>query len=169
MGVPAKIMYGASGVMSKRQRLYWDSCNFISLISEDEIQRADICQHILEDAEDGSVEIVTSALTIAEVIKPKGSPTFTAQKEHMISSFFLHEYILIHDVTRAIAENARKLSMEHGLKPRDAIHLATALAVDGVEVFQTWDAKDFSELDVPIRIGVPTWTGTLRMPLDETL
>ena len=59
--------------------------------------------------------------------------------------------------------------MEHGLKPRDAIHLATALAVDGVEVFQTWDAKDFSELDVPIRIGVPTWAGTLRMPLDETL
>ena len=87
MGVPAKIMYGASGVMSKRQRLYWDSCNFISLISEDEIQRADICQRILEDAEDGSVEIVTSALTIAEVIKPKGSPTFTAQKEHRSARF----------------------------------------------------------------------------------
>jgi predicted nucleic acid-binding protein len=74
-------------VTSRKRRLYWDSCNFISLVSEDEIARADICQHILEDAEAGSVEIVTSALTIAEVIKPKGSPMFTARKEEIISSF----------------------------------------------------------------------------------
>lgn len=146
--------------------MYWDSCNFISLVSEDEVERADICQHILEDAEAGSVEIVTSALTIAEVTKPKGSPMFTAQKEEIISSFFLHEYILIHDVTRPIAESARKLSREHGLKPRDAIHLATALAAEGVEVFQSWNTRDFLGLDVPIHIEAPTWIGTLKMPLD---
>lgn len=151
---------------SRKRRLYWDSCNFISLISEDEVNRADICQHILEDAERGAAEIVTSALTIAEVIKPKGSPMFTAEKEQKISEFFLHEYILIYDVTREIAESARKLSRQHGLKPRDAIHLATALKAEEVEVFQTWDISDFADLDVPIRIEVPKWTGTLRMPLD---
>lgn len=151
---------------NSKRRLYWDSCNFISLISEDEVQRADICQRILEDAESGTVEIITSALTIAEVIKPKGSPTFTDEKEQKISEFFLHEYILIYDVTREIAESARKLSRQYGLKPRDAIHLATALKTEGVEVFQTWNTRDFLELDVPIRIDVPKWTGTLRMPLE---
>ena len=151
---------------NRKQRLYWDPCNFISLVSEDEVNRADICQHILEDAEHGTVEIVTSALTIAEVIKPKGSPTFTADKEQKISEFFLHEYILIYDVTREIAESARELSRQHGLKPRDAIHLATALKAEEVEVFQTWNTRDFGGLDVPIRIEVPKWTGTLRMPLD---
>jgi len=153
-------------VTNRQQRLYWDSCNFISLISEDEVARADVCQHILEDAENGSVEIVTSTLTIAEVIKPKGSTILTLQQEEFISSFFLHEYILTYDVTRAIAESARKLSREHKLRPPDAIHLATALAAE-VDIFQTWNTNDFKELDVPIRIQVPTWIGTLRMPLEE--
>jgi len=151
---------------NRKRRLYWDSCNFISLISEDEVERADICQRILEDAEGGAADIVTSALTIAEVIKPKGSPTFTAEKEQKIGEFFLHEYILIYDVTREIAESARKLSRQHGLGPRDAIHLATALKAEEVEVFQTWNTRDFAGLDVPIRIEVPKWTGTLRMPLN---
>jgi len=132
------------------------------LISEDEATRADVCQHILEDAENGSVGIVTSTLTIAEVIKPRGSATLTTQQEEKISSFFLHKYILTYDVTRAIAESARKLSWQHRLKPRDAIHLATALAA-GVDVLQTWNSKDFEGLDVPIRIEVPTWTGTPKM------
>lgn len=151
---------------NRKRRLYWDSCNFISLISEDEVERADICQHILEDAERGAIEIVTSALTIAEVVKAKGSPMFTAENDQKISEFFLHEYILIHDVTREIAEGARKLSRQHGLKPRDAIHLATALQAAEVEVFQTWNTRDFLGLDVPINIEVPKWIGTLRMPLE---
>jgi predicted nucleic acid-binding protein len=50
-------------------RRYWDSCNFISLIAEDEADRAEICQHILEDAEAGRLVIITSTLTIAEVIR----------------------------------------------------------------------------------------------------
>lgn len=152
-------------IPTRWRRLYWDSCNFISLISEDEATRADVCQHILEDAENGSVEIVISTLTIAEVIRPKGAVILTIDQEESISSFFLHKYILTYDVTRAIAESARKLSRQHRLKPRDAIHLATALEAD-VDVFQTWNTRDFGNLDVPIRIEVPTWTGTIRMPLE---
>ncbi len=153
---------------TKIRRLYWDSCNFISLIAEDEVERADTCQHILDDAENGKVQIVTSTLTIAEVVKPKGSPSFTAEKERLIKTFFLHEYILLYDVTRTIAENARELSRQHGLNPRDAIHLATALASDA-DVFQTWNTRDFGGLNVPIPIEVPTWSGPLKLPLDAIL
>jgi len=166
MVVPAKITYERYGVTTtSHQRLYWDACNFISLISEDEVTRADICQHILEDAENGFVEIVTSTLTIAEVVKPKGSKMFTIQQEEKIGSFFLHRYILTYDVTRTIAESARQLSRQHGLKPRDAIHLATALAA-GVDVFQTWNTNDFEGLDVPMRIEVPMWTGQYKMDIE---
>lgn len=55
----------------KKMRLYWDSTNFICLVNEDEAERADHCQRILDDAEDGKVEIFTSALTIAEVVRPR--------------------------------------------------------------------------------------------------
>lgn len=145
---------------------YWDSCNFLSLIAEDEVARADICQHILEDAEAHKTSIITSAFTIAEVIHPKGKSILTVAQESIIANFFLHEYVLIHDVTRAVAEDARKLSREHGLKPSDAIHLATALRADAA-VFESWNINCFGRLSgkVPIDIRIPTWEGNLEMPL----
>ena len=145
---------------------YWDSCNFLSLIADDEINRADICQHILEDAESNKTSIVTSALTIAEVIRPKGKSMLTEEQETTISNFFLHKYVLVHDVTRAVAEYARKLSREHGLKPADAIHLATALSADA-NVFETWNTNCFAKLlgKISIDIRIPTWEGNLMMPL----
>jgi predicted nucleic acid-binding protein len=155
-------------VTSRRKRLYWDSCNFISLISEDEAKRADVCERILEDAEKGLVQIVTSALTIAEVVRPKGGPAFTAEKAEKIEAFFYHEYILVYDVTRGVAEDARNLSLRYGLKPRDAIHLATALSA-GVEALQTWNRKDFRPAeDAGIGIEEPKWTGTPQFPLMDT-
>jgi len=145
---------------------YWDSCNFLSLIAEDEVARADTCQHILEDAEAHKTSIITSAFTIAEVIHPKGESILTVEQETTIANFFLHGYVLIHDVTRAVAEDARKLSREHGLKPADAIHLATALRADAA-VFESWNINCFGRLSgkVPIGIRTPTWEGNLQMPL----
>ena len=145
---------------------YWDSCNFLSLIAEDEVARADICQHILEDAEAHKTSIITSAFTIAEVIHPKGKSMLTVKQESIIANFFLHEYVLVHDVTRAVAEDARKLSREHSLRPADAIHLATALRADAA-VFESWNINCFGKLSgkVPIDIRIPTWEGNLKMPL----
>ena len=151
-------MRAASGL-----RRYWDSCNFISLIAEDEAERAEICQRILEDAEAGRVVIVTSTLTIAEVIRMRGSPMLTEDEEATISNFFLHRYILMYDVTRIIAENARKLAREHGIRPNDAIHLATALLSDA-DVFETWNTNDFGRVQgIPIEIRTPTWQGNLPL------
>ena len=150
--------------LSDPVRRYWDSTNFISLIAEDEPSRAETCQRILEDAEQGTSQVVISALTIAEVIKPKGQPVLTEDAETTISNFFLHEYMLVYDLNRAIAEHARKLARQHGLRPNDAVHLATAIAAK-VDVFETYNTNDFSGLEgIPFQIREPTWQGTPQLP-----
>lgn len=144
-------------------RRYWDSCNFISMITEDEAERAEICQRILDDGEAGKLVIITSTLTIAEVIHMRGRPMLTDDEETTISNFFLHSYILLHDVTRIVAENARKLARQHGLRPNDSIHLSTALLSDA-DVFETWNTNDFSRIQgAPIEIRTPTWQGNLPL------
>ena len=151
-------MRAASGL-----RRYWDSCNFISLIAEDEADRAEICQHILEDAEAGRLVIITSTLTIAEVIRMRGKPMLTEDEETTIGKFFLHSYILMYDVTRVVAENARQLARRYGLRPNDSVHLSTALLSDA-DVFETWNTRDFERIQgVPIEIRTPTWQGTLPL------
>ena len=144
-------------------RRYWDSCNFISLIAEDEADRAEICQRILEDAGAGKLVIVTSTLTIAEVIRMRGKPMLTEDEEATISNFFLHSYILMYDVTRVVAENARQLARRYNLRPNDSIHLSTALLSDA-DVFETWNTRDFERIQgVPIEIRTPIWQGILPL------
>ena len=83
---------------SNSHRRYWDSCNWISLIAEDEVERANTCQRILEDAADGSGTVITSAFTLAEVIKKKGEPVLSESDERAIVRFFEQSYVVIHDV-----------------------------------------------------------------------
>ncbi len=151
-------MRAASGL-----RRYWDSCNFISLIAEDEADRAEICQHILEDAEAGRLVIITSTLTIAEVIRMRGKPMLTEDEETTIGNFFLHSYILMYDVTRVVAENTRQLARRYGLRPNNSVHLSTALLSDA-DVFETWNTRDFERIQgVPIEVRTPTWQGILPL------
>ena len=144
-------------------RRYWDSCNSIFLIAEDEADRAEICQRILEDAGAGKLVIVTSTLTIAEVIRMRGKPMLTEDEETTISNFFLHSYILMYGVTRVVAENARQLARRYNLRPNDSIHLSTALLSDA-DVFETWNTRDFERIQgVPIEIRTPIWQGILPL------
>ncbi len=91
----------------------------------------------------------------------------TQPEEETIAGFFQHEYLLVHDVTRWVAERARQLSRRHGLRSNDAIHLATGLMA-GADIFETWNTNDFLHLvgQVPIRIRVPTWEGPIPMRLE---
>lgn len=147
----------------KPLRRAWDACNWISLIAEDEPERAETCQRILEDAEAGNCVIIVSALTLAEVIKQKGQPLLPESDEQTIINFFLHEYVIVQDVTRKIAEDARRLARRYGLKPNDAVHLATALAA-AADVFESWNINDFANLpDLAIPTRVPTFEGQVRM------
>lgn len=85
------------------------------------------------------MRIVTSALTIAEVLWPKGRVLeLPPEQAEEIQSFFEHEWVAISTVDRPIAERARDLVWNHKVGPKDAIHVATALD-SNVRQFDTYD------------------------------
>ena len=93
---------------------------------------------MLDAAEAGRVELVISTLTIAEVLALKGQAPIPADRAETVRRFFRRKYFLVADVTRFVAEQARDLVWTHGIKPKDAIHVATALSA-GVPFLDTFD------------------------------
>jgi len=92
------------------------------------------------------LKINTSAITLTEVIKLKGQPRLPKQKERMIVDFFKHEYIIVHNVDRRVAEYARYLIWKHpAVWPKDSIHLATAI-LRKIPKMHTFDG-DLQKLD----------------------
>ncbi len=128
-------------------RFYWDSCAWIALINREmpnssntiKHNRFDMCRSTLIKAEASEIDLVTSAFTLAEVSKRPPDPTSPSVA---LSSFFDHRYILLMNVDKQVAMKAQNLLLAGvaGLKPPDAIHLASAL-VASVDVFHTFDEK----------------------------
>jgi predicted nucleic acid-binding protein len=118
---------------------YWDSVVFLAYFQE-ESGRVDSCEAVLEAAEKGKILIITSALTLSEVLALRGAkrlPPIPKLKTKVVD-FFKNEYIAVQNVTREVAESSRDLVWDHGIKPKDAIHVASAIAA-GVTVFETYD------------------------------
>lgn len=107
-------------------RRYWDSVCFLAQLKGEE-GRIESCEAVLSEAEDGRIQIVTSALTIAEVINHRGSDPIPDSKRADVERFFRNEYIAIRNITRRTAEYARELVWDHGIKPKDALHVAAAV------------------------------------------
>jgi predicted nucleic acid-binding protein len=107
-------------------RRYWDSCAFLAWLLP-EPDREDACRSVLRAAEDGELELVTSAITLTEVIKLKGKPELKAEYEKKIADFFQNDYIILRNVDRFIALSAQRLVWNHNVASKDAIHVATAL------------------------------------------
>ena len=144
--------------MAKKERRYWDSDCFLNFLEKAE-GNYEMCQAIIDLAEKGEVEIVTSALTLAEVLylKPhKKVPPADAKK---ISEFFKQDYILIVELDRVIAEDAQKLFWNHStLDPKDAVHVATAIKVhaDTLDTFDGNLRKLTGQMgSPPLSIGKP--------------
>lgn len=145
--------------MAAAQRRYWDSATFIAWLANETIDdRVSQCEPVVRAAERGEVKIVTSSLTLVEVIKLKGRAAFEAEKEESIRRFFMHEYLIVRQLDRRLAEEARALIWEHGFMPKDAVHVATAL---DTKVYQldTFDEPLWKKSgvigDPPLRIGKP--------------
>ena len=125
--------------MTEPRRIYWDSAAFLAyLMEETENNRLMRCEYTLGLANAGHIQIVTSALTLTEVIHLKGEIPIPAEKEKKVKDFFLNEWIVIHTVDRKIAEEARQHVWRNGVKPKDSIHVATAIRVRA-EVLETFD------------------------------
>lgn len=117
--------------------VYWDSVCFLGWL-QDEIDKVDRCREVLDECESGKMMIVTSALTLAEVLALRGKPRVPVTDLAKIEAFFRRSYIDVHSVTRRTAEDARQLVWDNKIGPKDAVHVATALHI-GLDEFHTFD------------------------------
>jgi predicted nucleic acid-binding protein len=98
-----------------------------------------MCRPVLGAAERGLIEIVVSALALVEVLARNRASGVDDQK---VRDFFDNDYILLVNVDKHLGDFARRLMLagHSGLKPPDAIHLATA-CIANVSEFHTFDDR----------------------------
>lgn len=145
---------------------YWDSNCFLKwLKKEPDYER---CKGVLLGAVDGSIKILTSALTIAEVIYIRTGDKITREQAEDIRSMFEEDYIQIVNVDRTVAITARELMWSYGqksLRPNDALHVASAIRgaqlARAKSIFLDTFDMDLLKLngiiinDPPLIIGIP--------------
>lgn len=119
--------------------IYWDSDAFLGWLQA-EPGKVELCEGTIERAKSGDVLIVTSTLTIAEVLWMRNAPQVPQQKGELLRKFFRRSFIRVRNVTRQISESAQDLVWVNGIRPKDAIHVATAVEAR-IGVLETFDAQ----------------------------
>jgi predicted nucleic acid-binding protein len=138
--------------MADLQYFYWDACPFCAVFNKED-GRVEKCRQVLKAAESKELKIVTSALTVAEVVRVKDMERIPRGKETTLHDFFQHEFIVIVSVDWFIATRARQLIYDYpALKPMDAIHLATAIKAKVFEMH----SYDGGLLGLSEKAGMPT-------------
>ena len=133
-------------------RIYMDSCCFIESVKStigtaQEGRDGDLwyIKQLLKASKDGSIEIITSYLTLAESrhARGKGITEPTDEAKRLFRSILCSgKVVKLAQLTRATAELARDLHWDHGINlgGADAIHVATALKT-GCKEFLSFDAE----------------------------
>jgi predicted nucleic acid-binding protein len=132
-----------------KQRHYCDSCVFLGFLNN-ESDKIYECKTILQAAEEGVIDLFTSAFTMAEVIKIKGEAELDESKEHIIDQLFKQTWIKVANFEREMAQISRHIVWRYNLKPYDALHLATAIRLK-VDYFNTTDQAIIKKL--PANVG----------------
>ncbi len=137
--------------MSRPEQRYWDSNCFLAWI-RGEAGRAGVCDEILRAAHKGECVIVTSTITLAEVVRPrrKGALELTEADDARIVAFFRSPFLKFVEFTSIMGQQARQLQWRHNLHVRDAIHVVSALFAK-VAVIESYDS-DLLRLD---RASIP--------------
>jgi predicted nucleic acid-binding protein len=151
----------------KGKRLYWDTCVFLAWIKDESVWPEDVKKGIaqtIEMAMSGEVTIVTSALTMAEILEAKMTP----EQKHRFAGIFAAPYLQLVDLDRRISTRSSTIRDYHDtrrynpdgshksgsfMRMPDAIHLATAIHMN-VTAVHTLDGSgknprrlDMLELD----------------------
>jgi predicted nucleic acid-binding protein len=157
---------------SSAPRAVVDSSVWVALL-EDEEDRAEHVQRMLERAEAGEEQLLVSTITIGEVLKgPKANdPAMSEDRQRTFEDFLEAEYITLVSVDPAVARKARDIRREHPkLRTPDAIQIATAI-VAGAGRLYTYDEDDLLPLDryEGLEIIVPPveHQTTLQLTYDE--
>lgn len=135
--------------MTAISRRLWDSCVVLGYLSGQREIKSD-CDLIVAQAERGELEIVVSTIAQAEVAYLSGLQADEA--EARIVEFFSQRYIVTAAFDISLTKTVRRLIREYkGLKPFDAIHVATALQWQ-IPIMETTDAD---LLKMNINEGIP--------------
>ena len=105
--------------------LYWDSNCFLAWL-QGEPAGYESCQDVLKLAERGECRIITSTLTISEVLHLRGSKPIDRVDRNRVVNFFKRSYISTSPLTRIIAEKSCEHAWDYGILPKDPVHVATA-------------------------------------------
>ena len=147
--------------MANPHLLYWDTDVFIHRFQRTPAHIT-ILQQLTDAAERGGIMFVQSTFTIAELVKDPEGEKLTVVQESLIEDFFENDFVTVRTLTEQIAFLARKIAREYGLKPGDAVHVATALFWK-VPILHTFDQKLLNKAklmsDLSIRIEKPAWVG----------
>lgn len=144
--------------------IYWDSDAFLGWL-QNEQGKEHLCRATFERAEKGELILVTSALTIAEVLWTRNSPKITNERATLVRRFFRRSYIRIRAVTRGISETAQDVVWDHDIRPKDAIHVATALDAK-ISILETFDKGLIGKsgaCGLTVRTPQPSRQGTLDL------
>ena len=101
--------------------------------------RGAMCRPVLQAAEKGDVEIVVSSVALVEVICKNKDASIDDQK---VRDYFDNDYILLVSADKDVCDLARQLMLagHAGLRPADAIHVATA-CISNADELHTFDDK----------------------------
>jgi len=134
--------------MAKRARVYWDACTWLAIVNEERAvfkgegkpteNRFAMCKNIIDRSEKDEFEIVVSAFTLAEVCKSDEAKTENVSK---LPFFLDHDFVLMVPLDKDVGLKAQALQTSGliGLKPADAVHLASAQRANVLE-FHTFDS-----------------------------
>jgi len=147
--------------MKKKIIRYWDSDCFLGWLNK-ELDKKENCEYVLDLAENGKVIIVYSAITLTEVIYLRGRLQISFEKHKAIENFFQRSYLRMIDVDRKIANFARELIWKYNVKPKDSIHVATAINRN-ISILNTFDGG-LLKLDGKLQLEDKSKNLTIKIP-----
>lgn len=121
--------------------IYLDSSALLSAIQA-EAGHEPIAE-VLRLASQGRLTVYASAVILVEVRAQRRGHADASSDEHALRILDSARLIDV-ELSRGVAMRAREYVGSHGLRPLDAIHLASAVAAE-TEVFWSWDG-DFGKL-----------------------
>lgn len=136
---------------------YVDSDVFLGWLKK-EADKVDECQTVIKGAEEGKVRLVTSSVTLIEVIKLDRVLEIPETDQEKVTAFFQHDWIIVRQLDLRIAKYARELIWKHGFRWKDAAHVATAV-IERIPRMDTFDGELIKQSgqigDPPLIIGRP--------------
>jgi predicted nucleic acid-binding protein len=151
--------------------VYWDACTYLDYLTGAH-ELKDAMELLIEDWHKGLVTIVTSTLTIAEVLFVRIQGKVDRTRERDIDALFdppSPRKLLLVELNRLTALNARDIA-RIGVQPRDAIHIASAIEAHCPLMHTTdqplWARSGLVGGSPALRIEPPSWVKQTEVQAD---